>query len=685
MVHPLTIKRVLVVSCVLFGLLTMTSALQSQTLEWEQRYNGSALDPDETFKVVVDAAENVYVTGYSWSAASGDDYITIKYNTEGTEEWVALYNGPGNAEDRAADIAVDPLGNVYVTGRSMNAAGDFDYATVKYNPVGTEVWVNRYDGAGNAWDEACAIVLDDTIFVFVTGWSVGAGTNYDYVTHQYSSSGALNWTAVHNGPVGTGADYASDIELDAFGRAVVTGRSYSGAGMGYDFATVKYDLVGGLIWEHRYDNPLVNGDDEAVALVVDPGGPIFVTGRSDGGITNFDYALIKLTGGGGLLWVTRFDGAANGYDEPRDLALDSAGDVIVTGESAGIGPDYATVKYNSMGALQWVMQYNDPANSFDGATALALDSGDNIYVTGYSDVGALNTNFTTIKYDPAGVVVWTTSYDYAGYGEDALDIAVDGEENVYLTGRSNSDSINVDSQTLKYNQGAIPYISVEHIPVSYPVTVPLAGGSFDYTVTLSNNTAIAQSFEYWVMARLPSNIWVGPLIGPFTLTLPPNYSATRLRAQTVPGGAPTGIYMYEGRVGTFPGTVVDRSNFPFEKLPVSDGYTGNSYEAWEVSGDSWFIEEKLNSAQPSHYSFNAPHPNPFNPETVLSFNLPEAARVLLQVYDTSGSLVAELIDGWREAGTHDLRFDATRMPSGLYLASFRTGDFQETQKLLLIK
>ena len=83
----------------------------------------------------VDGSGKVYVTGenYSSGPSSSSAYATIKYNASGTEEWVARYNGPGVSDDYATAIAVDGSGNVYVTGQSVGSGTNYDYATIKYS------------------------------------------------------------------------------------------------------------------------------------------------------------------------------------------------------------------------------------------------------------------------------------------------------------------------------------------------------------------------------------------------------------------------------------------------------------------------------------------------------------------------------------------------------------------------
>lgn len=104
--------------------------------QWASRYNGTGNNEDRAYAIIVDGNDNVYVTGSSRSSnfAGSEDYSTVKYTPAGTQLWNVNYDGTGNNEDRAYAIIVDTANNVYITGESRSGAllGSEDYLTIKY-------------------------------------------------------------------------------------------------------------------------------------------------------------------------------------------------------------------------------------------------------------------------------------------------------------------------------------------------------------------------------------------------------------------------------------------------------------------------------------------------------------------------------------------------------------------------
>ncbi|MEK7671647.1 MAG: T9SS type A sorting domain-containing protein, partial [Bacteroidota bacterium] len=79
------------------------------------------------------------------------------------------------------------------------------------------------------------------------------------------------------------------------------------------------------------------------------------------------------------------------------------------------------------------------------------------------------------------------------------------------------------------------------------------------------------------------------------------------------------------------------------------------------------------------------YPNPFNPSTLIRFSVPIGEKVSLKVFDMTGKEVATLADGILEAGSHSMKFDASRLASGTYFYRLTTARYTETRKMLLVK
>jgi len=313
---------------------------------WVARYDGGG--SDEVSAMTMDDSGNLFVTGYSDGSGTFRDCFTIKYDMYGNELWAARYDGPRNHYDYGKAITVDQSGNAYVTGNSRGSDYDFDYATIKYDPNGNQSWVARYDGPANDDDSSIAVAVDNSGNVLVTGSSYGGGTGNDYATVKYDPNGNELWVARYNGSA-SWTDDAKGVIVDGLGNAYVTGSSRTelyGAPEHDDYITIKYDPNGNQLWLARYNGP-GNFNDECGLILRDASGNLYVGGYSYGGSSTFDdYTTVKYDQNGNLLWVIRYNGSWKYNDYSTAVALDDSGNVYITGNSyeSNTNKDYVTIK-----------------------------------------------------------------------------------------------------------------------------------------------------------------------------------------------------------------------------------------------------------------------------------------------------------------------------------------------------
>ena len=106
---------------------------------------------------------------------------------------------------------------------------------------------------------------------------------------------------------------------------------------------------------------------------------------------------------------------------------------------------------------------------------------------------------------------------------------------------------------------------------------------------------------------------------------------------------------------------------------------------FKTAADSIVSIEEIDSELPQEYTLEQNYPNPFNPVTTISFGIPESGMTSLRVYNIIGQEIAVLISENLQAGLYNISFDATDMPSGLYLYRLQSKDFVSIKKMLLIK
>ncbi len=114
-------------------------------------------------------------------------------------------------------------------------------------------------------------------------------------------------------------------------------------------------------------------------------------------------------------------------------------------------------------------------------------------------------------------------------------------------------------------------------------------------------------------------------------------------------------------------------------------YTGTDNGVWRRPLSEITSVEEHSTTLPSSYILSQNFPNPFNPSTIISYQLPIGGNVTLKVFDILGNEIATLVDEFKPAGKYETEFNAASLPSGVYFYQLKAGDFIETKKMLLLK
>jgi hypothetical protein len=427
--------------------------------KWVARYSGAPSGLSGGSAIVTDNQENIYITGGINKENENHDYLTIKYHKNGNIVWVAQYNGPADGNDTATAIALDDQGNVYVTGYSAGTDSNHDYATIKYDKYGSQIWVARYNGPGNSVDESVAVGLNSSGDVYVTGRSRGIGTQFDWATIKYDNDGQEQWVERYDGARHRG-DEAVGMFIDQAGNAFVTGTDLNAC------VTIKYDVNGTPIWTNYYQES--GAVDEPRSITGDPQGNIYVSGSNIIG-TDGDYLILKFTNSGSLVWSRKYNGPANSDDSASVIRVDDTGNIYVTGSSEGDiatqNFDYATIKYDTNGVIQWVSRYDGPVSGWDIAAALIVDEQGNAYISGSSTGQSINgtnyNDFATVKYNTDGDEIWVARYNGPANLNDSpspFAIALNKQGDVFVTGGTDHDIAGTsgDCVTIMYKASHMP-------------------------------------------------------------------------------------------------------------------------------------------------------------------------------------------------------------------------------------
>jgi uncharacterized delta-60 repeat protein len=341
-----------------------------------------------------------------------------------------------------------------VSARAATAApGDLDPTFGSGGTVTTPI--------GSSSDEAAAVAIQADDKIVVAGSSFN-GSNDDFALARYTISGALDATFGTGGKVttaiGSSSDRAFAVAIQADGRIVVAGWSFTGSSV--DFALARYTTSGALDGSFgtggTVATPIGSAADFATAVAIQSDGMIVAAGLSQNASGDYEFALARYTTSGALDGTFGTGGTVttavgSSGDEANAVAIQSDGRIVVAGSSFGSTDDFALVRYTTSGALDGSFgtggKVTTPIGpSSDQATAVAIQSDGKIVAAGLSLNASGDYDFALVRYTTSGALdglfgTGGTVTTPIGSAEDIANaVAIQADGKIVAAGYSHSGS-----------------------------------------------------------------------------------------------------------------------------------------------------------------------------------------------------------------------------------------------------
>lgn len=416
------------------------------TLDWQQTFNGGSNLVDKAVAIVHDNSCNTIVVIASDSLGQGVNIVTLKYDENGNLLWQLALDGPDHLDDVPTGLTVDQNDNIYVCGRSQSAITGYDFITMKYNADGTTgsgAWPVRYNNtnsSGNGYDGAESIIVNSQNGdVYVGGESANHFNSLSlsdpFIIHYSGQGQLLDTVATNNGGdmylkqigfVGTNKVFA--LVYDANGNfmsfqydfSLVSASSYTNYyGTSGTLSNVAFYQNTYKFFAYVYNNHIyaykVNGNngydwnhvfmrsstsyDAPVSVAVDNSGNSYYASHSQLG-SETDVWILKLDANGDTLW-SRVWGAGNGVDDipVKIVATSTPSGIVVSANTTQSGtPTSVLLSYDASGNLRsGYPVYSSVTNS--QAEDLTVDNYGNMFIAGYYDsIGSEDGVVTKYQY-----------------------------------------------------------------------------------------------------------------------------------------------------------------------------------------------------------------------------------------------------------------------------------------------
>jgi hypothetical protein len=375
------------------------------------------------------ASTGVIVVAGSSTNASGNDFTTVAYSSNGQALWTNFYDGPLHGNDLAKTVVISQQGRIYVAGSSQNSAGKYDFALLAYDFAGTALWTNRFHGPFTTNDTLSSACVDSAGRVYIVGTSYTSDFDSDWITLSYSPNGAPLWTNRFNDSTGEGTNLV--IVANDTGQLFITGRPSKAIGMW----TVAYSTNGTPLWTNRANG--LNYTDRSSAIATRKNGNVIVAGTPYTGPTPYGRIAIEYRTNGAALWTNRFIEAQTVIKNVATDDVSSTPAVVIGGECSNTnnGIDLLVLKYTGLGVPLWTNRFTEADTLTNRMAGIAIDQGGTIAVAGFCTNSQHHSEVRALTYTSTGLPLWTNRYRASATSDDiASAITLDPVGNVLISG-----------------------------------------------------------------------------------------------------------------------------------------------------------------------------------------------------------------------------------------------------------
>jgi len=442
---------------------------------WKSRYDGFNGGMTWGNSIKVDIEKNVYVLAGGTSTHLTYDSYILRYNSSGTQEWIRKIDDSTHESSYPVELLIDSSEELYAMVESRNIGYTAGFSLYKYDSMGNLRWVNQDERIRGQ-----LLLLQKESSTIVIGHTTEAPSHQ--VVKCYSGGGTLRWTL--QGEPSLDSLYFTYFvsppppsTVDATGNLFIGGVHMYEPGK-YEFMVISFDTTGSYRWSRRFLDleKLYTGISDLAAL--DDGSVIVSAPFFSYGV-DIDCGTVKYSSDGAFQWMQRVTGPGRSEDKPVAMKVDLQGNIYILATSAAhLGyDDMLTLKYDNAGLLQWSTRYNGPGESVEHPAGLAVDSTGNVYVTGSNDDLESNTRrITTIKYAVDGTEQWVTHFGEIQYlWVQSIGLGLDMQGFVYVVGlvsHNNGGNEYTTMNTVKYDpNGTELWQSEINFPKAWPEAV----------------------------------------------------------------------------------------------------------------------------------------------------------------------------------------------------------------------